>query len=38
MIQAIGSEWGHRHDVIVSPLTNVQEKPPRRQRTPKKRS
>jgi predicted PurR-regulated permease PerM len=37
MIQAIGSEWGHRHEVVTSPLTNVQEKPPRRQRTPKKR-
>ena len=38
MIQAIGSEWGHRHDVIISPLTNVQERPPRRYRIPKKQS
>ena len=36
MFQAIGSEWGHRHEVIASPLTNVQEKPVRRRRTPKK--
>jgi predicted PurR-regulated permease PerM len=38
MFQAIGSEWGQRHEVIVSPLTNVQEKQRRKRRSSKKKT
>jgi predicted PurR-regulated permease PerM len=38
MFQAIGSEWGQRHEVIVSPLTNVQEKQQRKRRSSKKKT